>query len=403
MVLHPIDPHALYPHTLASSGVVGTGGRVADPGDAVVRSASIRLNGRPLPLLGTARVYICGITPYDVTHLGHAATFVWADVLATVLGTVGVDVLTCRNVTDVDDVLTRAAVAHGRHYDEFALSQEYLFEQDMQALRVHRPTFAPRARHHVPHVRQLAAALLAAGAAYEREGVVYFRGADVPARAGLDRERALELSDRYGDRPDDPLREDPFDVPVWMPSGEQDPAWPSPWGWGRPGWHAECSAMAVAALGASVDVLVGGVDLTYPHHAYQSAMVEAATGVVPFARQDLHVGAVGLGGVKMAKSTGNLVLIGDLLAGRPPAAVRLMALDRPWARSWDYTAGLLDDAGAALDRLYAAAARPGGSTGGEDEVLAALLDDLDVPRARAVAEEEGGGAARLFIRLLALN
>ncbi len=390
-------------HAPAGSGVVGSAGRVVEAADCLVRSASLRLDGEPLPVFGTVRIYICGITPYDVTHLGHAATFVWADVLATVLGAAGADVATCRNVTDVDDVLTRAALARGRHYDEFALSQEYLFEQDMQALRVHRPTFAPRARHHVPHVRQLAAALLATGAAYEREGAVYFRGADVPARAGLDRERALELSARYGDRPDDPLREDPFDVPVWLPSGESDPAWPSPWGWGRPGWHAECSAMAVAALGSSVDVLVGGLDLTFPHHAYQAAMVEAATSVVPFARRALHVGAVGLGGVTMAKSTGNLVLIGDLLAGRSPAAVRLMALDRSWADSWDYTSGLLDDAGAALDRLYAAAARPGGGSAGTDAVLDALLDDLDVPTARAVAEEEGGAAARLFIRLLALN
>ncbi|MCV2487830.1 cysteine--tRNA ligase [Geodermatophilus sp. YIM 151500] len=390
-------------HPLASSGVVGTAGRVADPRDGAVPAAGLRLGGRPLPVLGTARVYICGITPYDVTHLGHAATFVWADVLATVLGTVGVDVLTCRNVTDVDDVLTRAAIARGRHYDEFALSQEYLFEQDMQALRVHRPALAPRARHHVPHVRQLAAALLRAGAAYERDGTVYFRGGDVPGRVGLTRAEARELSDRYGDDPGDPRREDPFDVPVWLPSGELDPAWPSPWGWGRPGWHAECAAMAVAALGASVDVLVGGLDLTFPHHAYQSAMVEAATGVVPFARRDMHVGTVGLGGAKMAKSTGNLVLIADLLATRPPAAIRLMTLDRPWARSWDFTADLLDGAAAALDRLYAAAARPARSPSGRDGVLEALLDDLDVPRARAVAEEEGGDAARLFIRLLALN
>src|SRR5918998_2718869 len=160
MVLHP----------LASSGVMGSGGRVAAAGDADVRSARVRLGGELLPVLGTARVYICGITPYDVTHLGHAATFIWADVLATVLGAAGVDVLTCRNVTDVDDVLTRAALARGRHYDQFALSQEYLFEQDMHALRVHRPVLAPRARHHVPQVRQLAAALLAAGAAYERDG-----------------------------------------------------------------------------------------------------------------------------------------------------------------------------------------------------------------------------------------
>ena len=135
-------------------------------------------------MLGTARVYTCGITPYDVTHLGHAATFVWADALRGVLEMAGAEVVSSRNVTDVDDVLTRAADAKGRHYDEFALSQEFLFERDMEALAVHRPTHAPRARYYVTHVQQLTAALLAAGQAYEREGHVFFRGADVPGAGG---------------------------------------------------------------------------------------------------------------------------------------------------------------------------------------------------------------------------
>ena len=164
------------PHPVPSSGVLGAGGRVG--GSTPLRSADLRLAGAPLPLLGTARVYTCGITPYDVTHLGHAATFVWADALRGVLEMAGAEVVSSRNVTDVDDVLTRAADAKGRHYDEFALSQEFLFERDMEALAVHRPTHAPRARYYVPHVQQLAAALLAAGRAYEREGHIFFRGGD---------------------------------------------------------------------------------------------------------------------------------------------------------------------------------------------------------------------------------
>ena len=146
-----------------SSGIVGVSGRVAEPVD--IRTADLRLAGQPLPVGSPARVYVCGITPYDVTHLGHAATFVWADVLGSVLRLAGAEVVTSRNVTDVDDVLTRAADARGRHYDEFALSQEFAFEQDMRALGVRPPTHAPRARHHVPHVQQLAAALLRAGRA----------------------------------------------------------------------------------------------------------------------------------------------------------------------------------------------------------------------------------------------
>jgi L-cysteine:1D-myo-inositol 2-amino-2-deoxy-alpha-D-glucopyranoside ligase len=389
------------PHPVPSSGVLGAAGRVAVAGS--VRSADLRLAGAPLPVLGTARVYTCGITPYDVTHLGHAATFVWADALRGVLKMAGAEVISSRNVTDVDDVLTRAADAKGRHYDEFALSQEFLFERDMEALAVHRPTHAPRARYYIPHVQQLAAALLAAGRAYEREGHVFFRGADVPGQAALDRAAALALSEAFGDTPGDPLRKDPFDVPLWRPSAETDPAWPSPWGWGRPGWHAECAAMAAATLGSAVDVLVGGEDLTFPHHAYQAAMVEAAVSVAPFARRMLHVGAVSQGGAKMAKSTGNLTLVADLLETAPAAAVRLMLLDRRWSEGWEFRPELLTAATDALHELYAAAARPGTTDAAEEQVVAALLDDLDVPRALAVATEAGGAAGRLLIRVLSLG
>ncbi|HST97748.1 MAG TPA: class I tRNA ligase family protein, partial [Geodermatophilus sp.] len=347
------------PSPVTSSGIVGVAGRVAEPVD--VRSADLRLGGRPLPVVSPARVYVCGITPYDVTHLGHAATFVWADVLGSVLRLAGADVVTSRNVTDVDDVLTRAADARGRHFDEFALSQEFAFEQDMRALGVRPPTHAPRARHHIAHVQQLAAALLRAGRAYEREGHVFFRGAEAVAASGLPSDRARELAAEFGDGPDDPLREDPFDVPVWRPSGERDPAWPSPWGWGRPGWHAECAAMATATLGHSVDVLVGGADLAFPHHAHQAAMAEAASGVAPFARSRVHVGAVSQDGAKMAKSTGNLTLVADLLRVTSGPALRLLVLDRPWSQPWEYRPELLERATARLDALFSAAGRSASS------------------------------------------
>jgi cysteinyl-tRNA synthetase len=385
---------------LPTSGVLGSAGRVAEPGP--LRSADLRLAGGPLPILGTARIYTCGITPYDVTHLGHASTFVWADALRGVLATAGVEVVISRNVTDVDDVLTRAARARGKHYDEFALSQEFLFERDMDALHVHRPDLVPRARSYVPHVQQLAAALLVSGRAYEREGHVFFRGAHVHERAGLDRASALRLAESFGDQPDDPLRDDPLDVPVWRPSGESDPAWPSPWGWGRPGWHAECAAMAAATLGSSVDVLVGGEDLAFPHHVYQAAMVEAAVAVGPFARRMLHVGEVRKDGAKMAKSTGNLTLVADLLETAPPGAIRLMLLDRRWYQRWEYRPELLEAATDKLHDLYAAASRPGENEAAQQEVGKALLDDLDVPRALAAATEVGGSAARLLMRVLSL-
>ena len=376
----------------------------ADLADAALTApGSLTLGGRALPLTVPARLYVCGITPYDVTHLGHAATFVWADTVARVMRMAGTDTLVTRNVTDVDDVLTRTANERGRRVDEFGLSQEFLFDRDMAALHVRPPDHAPRARHHVRHVVALAAALIAAGAAYERDGHVYFRGADVPARAGLDRAAALERSREFGDRPDDPLRDDPFDVAVWHPAAEGDPAWPSPWGPGRPGWHAECTAMALATLGGTLDVLAGGNDLAFPHHAYQAAMAEAATGATPFARRAFRVGSVGLDGQRMAKSTGNLVLVSQLLAGHPGPAVRLLLLDRPWDRDWDFVAADLDRAVQRLDALYTAAAGPRSSPAAVGAVRAALLDDVDATTAVDTGIEAGGDAARQVIRTLALQ
>lgn len=389
---------------LSSSGVVGVAGRIGEPVD--VRTGDLRLTGRPLPVTSPARIYVCGITPYDVTHLGHAATFVWADVLGAVLRMAGAEVVTSRNVTDVDDVLTRAADARGRHYDEFALSQEFAFEQDMRALGVRPPTYAPRARHHIPHVQQLAAALLRADRAYVREGHVFFRAGDVVSRAGLDPERARQLAAEFGDHPAEDggrLREDPFDVPVWRPSGERDPAWPSPWGWGRPGWHAECAAMATATLGHGVDVLVGGADLAFPHHAHQTAMAEAASGIGPFARAQVHVGAVSQHGATMAKSTGNLTLVSDLLTVTTGPVLRLLVLDRPWSQPWEYRPELLAAASARLDALFSAAGRPGSSAATTRAVADRLLDDLDVSGALDVAVTDGGDAARQLVRVLALG
>lgn len=363
--------------------------------------ARLTLAGAPLPLVGSARVYVCGITPYDVTHLGHAATFVWADLLASVLDGTGVDVDTCRNVTDVDDVLLEAAARRGSHFDELAVTQEAVFDRSMRELRVATPAHQPRARHYIDAVVQLAAVLLDRGAAYERDGTVWFRGQDTAARSGLDRDRALALSAAYGDAPDDPAKDDPFDVAVWRPSSDQQPAWPSPWGWGRPGWHAECAAMALAVHGPSVDVLVGGDDLVFPHHTYQVAMAEAASGVTPFAHAQLHVGEVRIDGAKMAKSTGNLVLVDDLLSHVPAAALRLHLLHRRYDEPWDFDPTALDDAQQLLEALYAAAARPG--SGDPAAAVEPLRADLDVPAAVTLALDHGGEAARRLITQLRLG
>jgi L-cysteine:1D-myo-inositol 2-amino-2-deoxy-alpha-D-glucopyranoside ligase len=390
------------PHHLSSSGVVGTGGRYP----LHERPArALRLGGTPVLPVGPLRVYSCGITPYDVTHVGHAATFVWADAVAAVGRASGAEVVLARNVTDVDDVLTEAARRKGWPYDELASTQEFLFERDMRALAVSPPQVAPHARAHVTAVIRLASALLERGAAYESDGHVWFRGGDLPEAAGLDAGTALALSREYGDQPAEgapDARESVFDVAVWRPSGEDVPAWPSPWGWGRPGWHAECAAMAMCSLGSGVDVLLGGQDLAFPHHAYQTRMVETASGAMPFAQTTVHVGEVRVEGRKMAKSTGNLVLVSDLLERFSGSALRLGLLHRRWSEPWECTDEVFASADGVLTGLRKAA---GGALPPRhhEAVLDRLVDDLDVPGAVEVALDQGGEAAAYLLDVLDLH
>jgi cysteinyl-tRNA synthetase len=360
-------------------------------------SPALRLAGTPLPVVGRARAYVCGITPYDTTHLGHAATFVWADVAARVLRRVGTEVVSCRNVTDVDDVLDAAAERAGARFDSFAAVGQFRFDRDMAALGVRAPTHEPRAHNHVDGVVALAAALLDRGVAYERGGAVVFRADHIPAPTPSPDHDEPSLETPWPDA------DDPGDALVWRPAAPGEAAWPSPWGDGRPGWHAECAAMALTVLGPAVDLHVGGADLRHPHHTVQAAMAEAVTGVHPFARARLHVGTVRVEGQKMAKSAGNLVLVGELLETHSAAAVRLLLLDRAWARAWDVERGALDAAEARLERLYAAAARHVGGEAASAAVLDRLLDDLDVPGALAVAEDSGGDAARAALAVLGLT
>jgi cysteinyl-tRNA synthetase len=364
---------------------------------------ALRLGGVPLPMVGRVRMYVCGITPYDVTHLGHAATYIWADAVDRVLSWHGHTVTVARNVTDVDEVLFAEARRRGEAYSMLATLQRATFESTMATLRVRVPDHSPTAAQAVGHVVQLAAALLARGAAYLRGGTVYARTSGAAAAAGVDRDTALKLSAEYHDHPDAADKDDPLDVAVWQETVDEEVSWPSPWGEGRPGWHAECAAMVLSLFGPSVDVHCGGADLAYPHHACETALAESATGVAPFARSWVRAGVVGYEGAKMAKSTANLVLVEDLLRDYPPAAIRLLCLNRAWATPWDYTSSELDATAALVDDLYAAAARPDTGTSGLAAVPAALLHDLHVPSALGIALEDGGQAARNLIEILALS
>ena len=372
-------------------------------GHDLLPPAPLVLAGAPLPMVGPARIYACGVTPYDVTHLGHAATFVWVDALVRTLRHANLSPIVTRNITDVDDVLTEAARRAGSPYDEFAAIHQYDFDHDMRELGVRRPEHEPRAHQHIGSVVRLARALLDRGAAYEVNGTVYFRGAGAIASSGLAEQEALAALTEFGEDVHDAAKESPVDVPVWRASHGADPAWPSPWGAGRPGWHAECTAMVLDTYGSSLDIHAGGADLAFPHHAYEAAQAEAATGVVPFARSWMRVGTVRIDGEKMAKSTGNLVLVADLLKEHRGAAIRMMILDRPWWEAWDYSPSQLDEAEGRLDALHSAAGRRDDDPVAEAEVMRRLLDDVDVPGATAVALESGGRAARVLVHVLGIS
>lgn len=339
-----------------------------------------RLGPTAVSPLGRMRLYVCGITPYDTTHLGHAFTFCWVDTVARMLEHVGVEVEVCRNVTDVDDDLLAEARRRGEPWQMLASRQTFQFEDDMRHLRVRRPAFEPMSHEYITHVVFLARALLDAGAAYQRDGGVWFRGDTVVTPDGSPAP----------------------DVAVWQPSWADEPSWPSPFGPGRPGWHAECAAMATAVLGA-VDVHAGGSDLRYPHHAYERAMVEAATGVAPFARAWMHVGTVHWQGAKMAKSTGNLVLVGDLLTRHRPEAIRCLLLDRPWHDDWELTDAALAAAEQRIDQLWSAVGRPGAADHAEPEAVRLLIEGQRVTDALDLAIAEGGSAARTVAKILALT
>jgi gamma-glutamyl-gamma-aminobutyrate hydrolase PuuD len=236
-----------------------------------------------------------------------------------------------------------------------------------------------------------------------RGGTVYLHGAAVATASGLQDGALRQALRDGGEDPDDPAKDHVADVPVWRASSGDEPRWPSPWGPGRPGWHSECAAMAITLLGSSVDLHGGGADLAFPHHAYEQALAEAVTGVRPFARRWMRVGLVHHDGHKMAKSTGNLVLVSDLLADHDAAAVRLMLVNRPWSQPWTYTAEELQTAADLVERLYSCAGQPDSGSAGLQAVAAALRNDLDVPAAVDIALDVGGSAARFALHVLGLD
>ena len=362
------------------------------------------------PRDGPTRIYVCGITPYDTTHLGHAFTYVTFDVLVRRLRADGQRVRYVQNITDVDDDIIRRAREVRTTWDRLAAEETALFEADLAALNVHAPDVFPRASETIPKIISLVSRLEAQGHAYAEQGNVYFRVdsiTDYGRLSRLPRAEMLKLSKERGGDPDDPRKHDPLDFLLWQKSAPDEPHWPSPWSEGRPGWHIECSAMALQHLGEQLDVHGGGADLIFPHHESEIAQSESVTGVRPFARIWVHVGMLRFKGEKMSKSLGNLVLVRDLLQRFDADSIRVLLLRHHYREGWEFTDDQLEDADQWTRRVQQAAERIKPGKGGAALAVAeALDDDLDSPRALRLLREsiEGGdGAWRDAAELLGLR
>jgi L-cysteine:1D-myo-inositol 2-amino-2-deoxy-alpha-D-glucopyranoside ligase len=342
-------------------------------------------------------MYTCGITPYDAAHLGHAAVYFTYDLLQRRLRDAGHETRCVRNITDVDDDILRKARSLGVHYQDLATAEVSRFQADMAALGL-LPAFSePRATGAIPDILGFIGMVLESGHAYRSQGAVYF---DVSSFDGfgrvskLGREEMLVLAAERGGNPNDPAKRDPLDFVLWQPSLEDEPAWDSLWGPGRPGWHIECSALALRELGETIDLHGGGSDLIFPHHECESAQSESVTGRT-FVRHWMHVGMVGLDGVKMSKSLGNLVFVRDLLDKHGRDVVRLALASRHYRSDWDFDPGMLELAEARLDRWRSSSGRAGDEASLGDAVRARLDDDLDAPGALALIDEAAEGGRRL--------
>ncbi|HWD77361.1 MAG TPA: cysteine--1-D-myo-inosityl 2-amino-2-deoxy-alpha-D-glucopyranoside ligase [Kribbella sp.] len=340
----------------------------------------------------TARMYVCGITPYDATHMGHAATYVTFDLINRLWRDSGYDVVYTQNITDVDDPLLERATATGVEWTDLAAQEIQLFRDDMTALRVIPPQHYIGVVESIDLVASAVEDLRRAGAVYSVDGDLYFAVKTDPAFGGVSGYDRPTMTELFAERGGDPEREgkqDPLDSLLWRHERPDEPAWDSALGRGRPGWHVECSAIALKYLGMTFDVQGGGSDLIFPHHEMSASGAQVATGEHPFARAYVHQAMVGLDGEKMSKSKGNLVLVSkERLAGADPMAIRLALLTHHYRTDWFWTSADLTDAQARLERWRTAVARPSGPDGAAavDAVRAALTNDLDTASALAAVD-----------------
>ncbi len=350
------------------------------------------------PQNGEVTLYVCGITPYDTTHLGHAFINVVYDTLRRHLLGRGQQVNYVQNVTDIDDDILRKAREVGRAWDELGTSETQRYITDLTALNVLPPTHYLRVSRDIPRIVELVSMLVANGLAYERDGWVYYDVSADPGFGALAEAAGLHGYDEWlatanerGNFPDDPRKSDPLDFVLWQAQQPGEPAWPSPWGAGRPGWHIECTALSTHYLGPRITIHGGGADLIFPHHTCEIAQSENATGERPFVQVWMHCAMVSLDGEKMSKSLGNLILAANLLKEYSPDAIRLLLLRNHYRTPWEYFQHDMTQSASLAERLTAAAhATPHAETPSERDVVAeraregfldALDNDLDTPAA----------------------
>ena len=332
-------------------------------------------------------MYVCGITPYDATHMGHAFTYVTFDLVNRVWRDSGHDVHYVQNVTDIDDPLLERAVETGQDWRAIADRETALFREDMEALNVLPPRDYIGAVESIPSVARYVEDLQAKGAVYAVDSDLYFAVRDDSAFgsiSGLDTQQMEAIFGERGGDPQRPGKRDPLDCLVWQSARPDEPAWNTELGHGRPGWHIECAAIALDHLGMGFDVQGGGSDLVFPHHEMSAAEAQVLTGESPFAHHYVHSGMVAWQGHKMSKSRGNLVFVSELRhQGIDPAAIRLALLAHHYRSDWAWTPQGLEGAMQRLTQWRQAADLPAGPdiTATLQRTREALANDLRTPEA----------------------
>jgi L-cysteine:1D-myo-inositol 2-amino-2-deoxy-alpha-D-glucopyranoside ligase len=332
-------------------------------------------------------MYTCGITPYDATHLGHAATFLTYDIVQRRLRDLGHETRCVRNITDVDDPLLVKADQLGVHYLDLAAAEVARFQDDMRALNMIPCASEPRATSAIPDIRGFIGMVLDRGHAYQAGGAVYFdvsTVSDFGSVSHYSEEQMIAYARERGGNVDDPNKRHPLDFVLWQPSAPGEPFWETLWGPGRPGWHIECSALALRELGTTIDLHGGGSDLIFPHHECERVQSEAATGQ-PFVRHWMHVAMVRMDGEKMSKSLGNLVFVDRLRTEWDPRVIRLGILVNHYRHPWEWHDRLMPEAATRLDHWLGAAGPASSRT--LEEVRQRLDDDLDTPGAIAAIDD----------------